>query len=68
MGIFSDDLIQKVSDVVLFSTHQDPHLKGQVALVIGNFIKQVLHSSLTYDDFLLRNCSTSSFTGKLRLT
>ncbi|RWS31040.1 huntingtin-like protein [Leptotrombidium deliense] len=56
-----NETVQKVWDVVLYSSHSDPHLRGQVAILIGNFTSQVLSTFPSYNDFLIKSCSVASF-------
>ncbi|RWS13922.1 huntingtin-like isoform X3 [Dinothrombium tinctorium] len=61
MDTQNNESVQKVWDVVLYSSHPDPHLRGQVAVLIGNFTSQVLSAFPSYNDFLLKHCSVTSF-------
>ena len=50
--IFAGDL-QEVKDVLLFSNHCDPQLKGNTAVLIGQFICAVLIQSRgCFDDWI----------------
>jgi len=62
-NVFSGESPQKVWDILLFSAHSDPQLRGQIALVIGNFINEVLKQPDSYNKFLLLNCSITAYPG-----
>lgn len=46
---------QFVADVLLFSTHSDPVLRGNVYLIVGTFIAGVLKRNLNYQKFVSIN-------------
>ena len=48
--------LQDVKDVLLYSNHNDPQLKGNTAVLIGNFLHAVLKESCgSYNNWLQRN-------------
>ena len=47
------DPVQYISELVLFTSHLDPQLKGTAALTIGHFIKAALiHSTGDFDAWI----------------
>lgn len=56
----SDDVKQRIADILMFIDHCDPQLRGSVICLIGNFIKAVLISAQSnYGEWLKRNCEHS---------
>ncbi|XP_054167381.1 huntingtin-like [Oppia nitens] len=55
------DSSQKIWDIFQYSTHTDPQIRGQIAIIIGHFINGVLNESNSFNDYLLQNCTVSSF-------
>ena len=55
LEIRNGNIFQQLSDVLQFSNHSDPNLRGQVAIIIGNFFDQVLSLPVGYEEFLLAN-------------
>ena len=51
---------QPFTDVLLYSTHSDPNLKGAVALLLGKFFDRLLSSPEPYSEFLSRHCKTET--------
>lgn len=52
---------QMLSDVLLYSTHSDPQLRGTVRVLIASFVKAVLiNSSGGYDDWIERNSAVKN--------
>ncbi|KAH9390130.1 hypothetical protein TYRP_007679 [Tyrophagus putrescentiae] len=51
---------QPFTDVLLYSTHSDPNLKGAVALLLGKFFDKLLCSPEPYSEFLSRHCKTET--------
>lgn len=59
--------MQQISDVLLFSDHGDPQLRGNVNCLIGNFIKSVIvHSESDYGCWLMGNCQTEDSVYQLK--
>lgn len=57
----SDDVKQRISDVLLFSEHSDPQLRGNTICLIGNFVKAVLtYTQKNYSKWLQENSDDSS--------
>ena len=52
---------QQLWDVVLFSSHSDPQLRGNVSLLISSFISRILSANTPFNDYLMSNCSVASF-------
>lgn len=46
---------QFVADVLIYSTHSDPVLRGNVYMIIGSFVAGVLRRNLDYQKFIARN-------------
>lgn len=46
---------QFVADVLLYSTHSDPVLRGNVYMIVGSFLAGVLKRNLDYEKFVARN-------------
>lgn len=46
---------QFVADVLLYSTHSDPVLRGNVYMIVGGFLAGVLRPNLDYEKFVARN-------------
>ncbi|CAG2119017.1 unnamed protein product, partial [Medioppia subpectinata] len=44
------DSSQKIWDILLYSTHTDPQIRGQIAIIIGHFIDEVLKESQTFNE------------------
>lgn len=51
---------QFLSDVLLFSTHSDPVLRGNVCMIAGSFIFGVLKRNLDYSNFTAKNQSAKA--------
>lgn len=50
---------QCISDILLFSDHPDPQLRGNVSCLVGNLIRSVLlHSENDYEKWLLEKTDT----------
>jgi hypothetical protein len=52
MNMDSDEQQQFITDVLLFYNHNDPILRGNVQLIIGNFIKSVYDTTGNYKRFI----------------
>ncbi|KAG5669568.1 hypothetical protein PVAND_017455 [Polypedilum vanderplanki] len=46
---------QFVADILLYASHGDPVLRGNVYLIIGNFVRKVLKKNFDYQKFIERN-------------
>lgn len=46
---------QFVADVLMYSSHSDPVLRGNVCMIVGSFIAGVLRRNLDYAKFVARN-------------
>lgn len=47
--------------MILFSSHADPQLRGNVALLIASFISRILTATSSYNEYLISNCCVESF-------
>lgn len=46
---------QFIADVLMYSSHGDPVLRGNVYLIVGNFIRNILEKNLNYEKFIDKN-------------
>ncbi|XP_074597551.1 huntingtin isoform X2 [Brevipalpus obovatus] len=58
-SLISDRAVRKIWEIILYSSHPDPHLKSQASLVIANFLKHVLELPMSYNEFISINCAPS---------
>lgn len=52
---------QPIWEVIEFSKHSDPQLRGQTAILIASFLSTVLKNCNSYNEYLIANCSTRAF-------
>lgn len=50
-----DEDCQFVADLLIYSTHSDPVLRGNVFMIVGTFIGGVLKDNIDYQKFVSRN-------------